>query len=82
MQNLLGLMFQNNPKAMNNIGSMLNTAGLADIALQGYQAWQSGQIGKFAQQQYDTNIKFRIFYDRNKDKTLQEIFAGLGVTLE
>lgn len=82
MQNLLEMLLQNNPQAANNIGAMLNTAGLADIALQGYQAWQSGQIGEFAQQMYDTNIKFRIFYDRNKDKSLSEILSSMGVNLK
>lgn len=79
---LLNLLIGQNTPMMANIMGMAKSAGLLDLAMQGYGAYQSGKIPEFAQYQYDNNIAFRKFYDRNKGKTLEEILSENGIHLE
>ena len=75
MQALFGAQNQQ----LNNI---MQTMGIADIAFQGYQAYQSGKMPEFFQDLYDKNFVFRLFYDGSKDKTLREIMSGFGINLD
>lgn len=77
MLNLFG-----NPSQQQQIIYLLRTAGIADIALQGYQAYQNGQLNEFVNRQYQNNFMFRLFYDGSKDKSLREILQGFGINLD
>lgn len=74
------LLGQNNPAAA-NIMAMAQGAGLIDIAIQGYQAYQSGRLPEFVSYQYENNITFRKFYDKNKGKTFEEFFKENNINL-
>lgn len=76
MLNLLG------NQSQQQINNLMQTMGIADIALQGYQAYQAGKMGEFVQQQYDNNFMFRLFYDGSKDKPLKEILQGFGINID
>lgn len=74
------LLGQNNPAAANLLG-MAQSAGLIDIAMQGYQAYKSGKLPEFVAYQYDNNITFRKFYDKHKNQTLEEFFKENNINL-
>lgn len=67
---------------MSNLLGMAQNAGLIDIAMQGYRAYQEGKLPEFMQYQYDNNIHFRKFYDKNKNKTFSEFFSEKNINLE
>lgn len=83
MQNpLLGMLLgQNNPAAA-NIMAMAQSAGLIDLAIQGYQAYKAGRLPEFVSYQYENNIAFRKFYDRHKDETFKEFLKSNAIDLE
>lgn len=81
MQNLINLMFPNSPQAMSEINNFINTAEKADFLLEAYQSFQKGELNEFCNKLYNTNIKFRIFYDKNKDKTLEEIIQSFDINI-
>lgn len=82
MNQMLSMLFGKNNPAMNNLLGMAQGAGLIDIAMQGYKAYQAGKLPEFLQNQYDNNIHFRKFYDKNKNKTLSEFFSEKNINLE
>lgn len=75
------LLGQNNP-TVGNLLFAAQGAGLIDVAMQGYQAYQSGKLPEFVAYQYDNNITFRKFYDKHKNQTLKEFFGENGINLE
>lgn len=79
---LLGLLFGQNNPAANNIMMMAQSAGLIDLAAQGYQAYRSGRLPDFVAYQYDHNPAFRDFYARHKDQTLDEFLSGHNINLD
>ena len=79
-QILTMLLGPNNPMAAGIMNAVQN-AGLIDIALQAYQAYQAGALPDFVVYQYDNNIHFRKFYDKHKSETLQEFFAQNNINL-
>ena len=79
---LLNLLIGQNTPMMANLMGMAKGAGLIDLAMQGYGAYQNGKIPEFMQYQYDNNIAFRKFYDKNREKTLEEILRENGIHLE
>ena len=83
MQNpLLGMLLgQNNPAAA-NIMAMAQSAGLVDLAIQGYQAYKSGRLPEFVSYQYENNIAFRKFYDKHKNETFKEFLKSNAIDLE
>lgn len=82
MQNqLLSLLLGQNNPAVGNLVSIARSAGLIDIAIQGYQAYQNGKLPEFVSYQYNKNITFRKFYDKYKGKTLQEFFNQNNIYL-
>lgn len=76
---MLNLFGNQNQQQINNL---MQTMGIADIALQGYQAYQAGKLSEFIQQQYNNNFMFRMFYDGSKDKPLQDILKGFGINID
>lgn len=79
---LLGLLFGQNNQAANNIMMMAQSAGLIDLAAQGYQAYRSGRLPDFVSYQYANNPAFRAFYDKHKGQTLAEFFEGHNINLD
>lgn len=82
MNQMLNMLFGQNNPAMSNLLGMAQSAGLIDIAMQGYRAYQEGKLPEFMQYQYDNNIHFRKFYDKNKNKTFSEFFSEKNINLE
>lgn len=79
---LLGMLLgQNNPAAA-NIMAMAQSAGLIDLAIQGYQAYKSGRLPEFVSYQYENNIAFRKFYDKHKNETFKEFLKSNAIDLE
>lgn len=78
---LLSMLLGNNPAAT-NLMALAQNAGLVDVAMQGYNAYQSGKLPDFVAYQYENNIKFRKFYDKHKDQTFAEFLAENGITLK
>lgn len=81
MQQLLGLLLgQGNPATV-NLMSMAQSAGLIDLAMQGYNAYKMGKLPEFVAYQYENNLSFRKFYDKYKGQTLEEFFTDNGIKI-
>lgn len=74
------LLGPNNPAAA-NLMLLAQRAGLADLAMQAYGAYQSGKLPEFVAYQYEHNLAFRKFYDAHKDKTLREFLENHDINL-
>ena len=62
--------------------AMAQSAGLVDLAIQGYQAYKSGRLSELVSYQYEHNIAFRKFYDKHKDETFKEFLKSNAIDLE
>lgn len=83
MQNpLLGMLLGQSSPAAANLVAMAQSAGMIDLAVQGYKAYKAGQLPEFVAYQYNNNIAFRKFYDKHKDETLKEFFKSNAIDLE
>lgn len=79
---LMDFLLGKNNHAAENLMMMAQGAGLIDVIMQGYQAYKEGKLPEFAVKMYESNITFRKFYDKNKDKTLETFFAENRINLK
>lgn len=83
MQNqLLSLFLGQNNQAVGNLMAVAQSAGLIDIAMQGYQAYKLGKLPEFVSWQYENNIAFRKFYDTHKKQTLEEFMKEKNIIID
>lgn len=78
MNQMLSMLFGKNPL----LNDLAQNAGLVDLVMQGYQAYKNGKLPDFLQYQYDNNIQFRKFYDKNKGKSFEEFLKEKNIHLQ
>ena len=78
---LLSLILGQNNFSPNDFMNIIQNASLIEIAAQGYQAYQRGEISEFINSQYKNNRVFQDFYNKNKNKTLKEFLEEKNIVL-
>lgn len=82
MDNLKSLLqnLQSSPQ-INSILGLAQSAGLLDIAIQGFNAYKNGKLDVFVGYHYQNTPAFKKFFDENKDKTFAEFLEEKGINL-